>query len=84
MHLTCSVKEAFTNQHYIQQLTLNVCDKNKIKRFTKWIILIALSKFLNSQRYIPSVEFTYNILYEGCPSKVWTFVMKRDCLSGIL
>ena len=22
--------------------------------------------------------------YEGCPSKSWTVVIKRDCLSGIL
>ena len=24
------------------------------------------------------------LIYEGCPSKSWTFVIKRDCLSGIL
>ena len=22
--------------------------------------------------------------YEGCPSKSWTFVIKRDCLLGIV
>ena len=22
--------------------------------------------------------------YEGCPSKLWTYAIKRDCLSGIL
>ena len=25
-----------------------------------------------------------NDQYEGCPSKSWTFAIKRDCLSGIL
>ena len=24
------------------------------------------------------------LIYEGCPSKSWTFVIKRDYLSGIL
>ena len=24
------------------------------------------------------------IKYEGCPSKLWTCVIKRDCVSGIL
>ena len=23
-------------------------------------------------------------MYEGCPSKSWTFVIKRDCVSGML
>ena len=26
----------------------------------------------------------YIYIYEGCPSKLWTFVIKRDFLSGIL
>ena len=23
-------------------------------------------------------------IYEGCPSKLWTFVITQDCVSGIL
>ena len=26
----------------------------------------------------------YLYIYEGCPSKLWTFVIKRDFVSGIL
>ena len=33
-------------------------------------------------KYNTSDELRY--MYEGCPSKSWTFVIKRECLLGIL
>ena len=39
-----------------------------------------LSKARPSYFYFSCILY----MYEGCPSKSWTFVIKRDCLSGIL
>ena len=37
---------------------------------------------LDACMHTPSLEYQY--IYEGCPSKSWTFVITRDNVSGIL
>ena len=46
-----------------------------------FLYIIAKKSVIMSEAFL--VYVSMYIIEEGCPSKSWTFVIKRDCVSGI-